>query len=63
MFLDLATDLAPATGGLSPDEDEALELVRLPWRDAVAAAERGEIGDAKSLVGILWLARRMEAGG
>jgi ADP-ribose pyrophosphatase len=63
MFLYLATDLAPATGGLSPDEDEALELVRLPWRDAVAAAERGEIGDAKSLVGILWLARRMEAGG
>ncbi len=63
MFLYLATDLAPAGDGrLGPDEDEALELVRLPWREAVAAAERGEIGDAKSLVGLLWLARRMEAG-
>ena len=62
MFLYLATDLAPAGDGrLGPDEDEALELVRLPWREAVAAAERGEIRDAKSLVGLLWLARRLEA--
>jgi hypothetical protein len=62
MVLYLATGLAPAgPGRLEPDEYEALELVRLPWREAVAAAERGEIGDAKSLVGILWLARRMEA--
>jgi 8-oxo-dGTP pyrophosphatase MutT (NUDIX family) len=63
MFLYLASDLVPASGDrLGPDEDEALELVRLPWRDAVAAAERGEIGDAKSLVGLLWLARRLEVG-
>ncbi len=62
MFLYLATDLLPAgPDRLEPDEDEVLQLVRLPWRDAVAAAERGEIADAKSLVGILWLARRMEA--
>ena len=62
MFLYLATDLTLAgPDRLDPDEDEVLQLVRLPWRDAVAAAERGEIGDAKSLVGILWLARRMEA--
>jgi hypothetical protein len=47
------------------DHDEALEIVRVPWREAVAAAERGEIRDAKSLVGILLLARRLggEAGG
>ena len=62
MFLYLATDLAPAgPNRLAQDEDESLELTRLPWREAVAAAERGEIRDAKSLVGILWLARRMEA--
>ena len=61
MFLYLATDLvAAAEGRLGPDEDEVLELVRLPWAEAVAAAERGEIRDAKSLVGLLWLARRME---
>jgi ADP-ribose pyrophosphatase len=63
MILYLATDLAPADEErLGPDEDEALELVRMPWGEALAAAERGEIGDAKSLVGIFWVARRLEAG-
>jgi len=58
MHLYLATDLRPADGHrLGPDEDEHLLLERLPWRDALAAAERGEIADAKSLVGLLWLAR------
>jgi ADP-ribose pyrophosphatase len=61
IFLYLAGDLMPARAGVrTPDHDEALEIVRLPWREAVAAAECGEIRDAKSLVGILWLARRLE---
>ena len=60
MHLYFARDLAPATEDrLDPDEDEHLQLERLPWRDAVAAAERGEIQDAKSIVGLLWLARRL----
>jgi hypothetical protein len=29
----------------------------MPWEDALAAADRGEIADAKSLVGLLWVAR------
>jgi len=63
MFLYLATELSPAVDGrLGPDEDEVLELVRMPWRDALAAAERGEIRDAKTLVGLLWIARRLERG-
>ena len=63
MFLYLATELSPAGDGrLGPDEDEVLELVRMPWRDALAAAERGEIRDAKTLVGLLWIARRLERG-
>jgi ADP-ribose pyrophosphatase len=58
MHLYLATDLRPAHGErLGPDEDERLELVRLPWIEAVAAVERGEICDAKSMVGLFWLAR------
>jgi ADP-ribose pyrophosphatase len=59
MHLYLATELTPAgeDGRLGPDEDEHLELRAVPWRDAVAMAERGEIRDAKSLVGLFWLAR------
>jgi hypothetical protein len=29
----------------------------MPWDAALAAADRGEIVDAKSLVGLLWVAR------
>lgn len=59
MHLFLATDLRAAhpDGRLGPDEDERLILEWLPWRDAVAAVERGEIRDSKSIVGLFWLAR------
>jgi ADP-ribose pyrophosphatase len=62
MHLFLATDLTAASpdGRLGPDEDERLILEWRPWRDAVAAAERGEIRDAKSIVGLFWLARVMD---
>ena len=63
MHLYVATDLTPASadGRLGPDEDERLILEWRPWRDAVAAAEDGEIRDAKSVVGLFWLARVMDA--
>ncbi len=62
LTLYLATDLRSADEGrLSPDEDENLRLSRLDWRDAVAAVEAGVIEDAKSIAGILMLARRLEA--
>ena len=58
MHLYLATDLRPADGErLGPDEDEHLLLERMPWRDAMAAAERGELRDAKTILSLLWLAR------
>ena len=58
MHLYLATDLRPADeGGLGPDDDERLELWPMPFAEALAGAERGEIGDAKSIVGLLWVAR------
>ena len=58
MHLYLATDLRPADADrLGPDEDERLLLERVPWREAVAAAERGELRDGKTLVALLWLAR------
>jgi ADP-ribose pyrophosphatase len=64
MHLYLATDLSPADPGgrLGPDEDERLILEWLPWRDAVAAVERGDIRDAKSVAGLFWLARVLDEG-
>ena len=65
MHLYLATDLAPAHPDerLGPDEDEHLILSWLPWQEAVVAAERGDIRDAKSIVGLFWLARVLTDGG
>lgn len=64
MHLYLATDLTSAhEGGLHPDEDERLELVPVPFVDAVSMAERGAIRDAKSIVGLLWVARLREPRG
>ncbi len=59
MHLYLATALTAARPGerLGPDEDERLILSWLPWQEAVAAVERGEIRDAKSIVGLFWLER------
>jgi ADP-ribose pyrophosphatase len=65
MHLYLATDLSPAGDNpLGPDEDERLELDRIPAAAAIEAAVRGEIADAKSLVALLWLDRlRRDAAG
>jgi ADP-ribose pyrophosphatase len=63
MHLYLATDLRPADDArLGPDEDERLELERVPLGDAIAAVERGEIADAKSILGLLWLDRLRRGG-
>lgn len=62
MHLYLATDLEPLEDYRGPEEDEYLDLVRLPWRDAVSMAEDGEIQDAKTLVGLLQLARLADTG-
>jgi ADP-ribose pyrophosphatase len=66
MRLYLATDLAPAHPDerLGPDEDEHLRLERRPFREAVGAVLAGEIADAKSIVGLLWVDRlRQESAG
>jgi len=58
MHLYLATDLVPVhEGGLAPDEDERLELHPVPFDEAVAMVERGELPDAKTIVGLLLVAR------
>lgn len=62
MHLYLATELRPLPEYRGPDTDEYLDLVRLPWREAVAMADRGRIEDAKTLIGLFWLARLAAAG-
>ena len=57
LTLFLATDLQPVD--VRPPEDEALERSWLTLADALAAIDDGRIRDAKSLVGILWLARHL----
>jgi ADP-ribose pyrophosphatase len=62
MHLYLATDLEPLGDYSGPDEDEYLDVVRMPWRDAVELAVDGRIEDAKSLVGLLHMARLADSG-
>jgi ADP-ribose pyrophosphatase len=59
MHLYLATDLVPAHPDerLGPDDDEHLRLERRTVAEALEAVERGEIADAKSILGLLWVAR------
>jgi ADP-ribose pyrophosphatase len=60
MHLYLATDLVPAHPDerLGPDEDEHLRLDPRPFDEAVDLVDRGEIADAKSIAGLLWVDRR-----
>ncbi len=62
MYLYLATDLSPIEGYAGPDVDERLSLERVPWRDAVGRALRGELRDAKSILALLWLDRMVTTG-
>jgi len=57
MHLYLATELEPSP--LAPDSDESIEVVRIPLADALALVERGEICDAKTIIGLWAAARRI----
>jgi ADP-ribose pyrophosphatase len=57
MHLFLARGLSTVRETLGEDEDERLELERIPLDVAVEMADAGAIRDAKSLVGLFRLAR------
>jgi ADP-ribose pyrophosphatase len=60
MHLYLATGLdgvADDDDRLAPDEDERLELSRVTVDEALGLVDEGEISDAKTILGILWLDR------
>jgi ADP-ribose diphosphatase len=57
LTLFLATELREEA--FESPEDEELQLSWLSLPDAVDAVEEGRVTDAKSVAGILWLARRL----
>jgi len=48
--------------GTRREEDEVMEVLKLPFDEAIAMVERGEIPDAKSQCAILLAARRSRVG-
>lgn len=61
MYLYIATQLQPTEA--HPDEDEFLALKRIKLEVLLEIADRGEIDDAKTLVGIYTAARHVMRGG
>lgn len=57
MHMFLATELVDSTA--DADADEQLEPSWMTLADALAAVEDGRIADAKTIVGVGWLARRL----
>ena len=57
MYLYLATDLKPAKR--DPDDDEDIELVRIPLKKAYGLVTSGEVCDAKSIAGLLMALRKV----
>ncbi len=56
MWVYLATGLTQ--GKPQPDEDEVLDVVRLPIGDALEMIASGEIQDAKTIIGLMFAAPR-----
>ena len=51
----LAQDLSPASAEC--DDDEFIDVVQMPWREALAALDRGEFRDSKTILGLLTAVR------
>ena len=57
MWVYLATGLSE--GKANPDDDEVLDVVRLPIGDALEMITSGEIQDAKTIIGLILAAPRV----
>jgi 8-oxo-dGTP pyrophosphatase MutT (NUDIX family) len=57
VWLYLATDLSDVPGGATPDTDERIEIV--PWPLSRIGAAIAESQDAKTRLGLYWLADRL----
>lgn len=59
IHLYVAHDLEPAP--LAQDSEEFLELIRMPFDEALEMVERGEISDSKTIIALLKVARQRGA--
>lgn len=57
--IDLGHRLSPG-GGVS-SEQEDIEVLELPLDSVWEMLDRGKIQDAKTIIGLLWLRRRLES--
>ena len=58
----LATGLSPVARQPDGAEEEWMTIERVGWREAIEMIDRGEIRDAKTIIGLLLAQRRLEAG-
>ena len=58
LWVFLATELRETA--LRREEDEIIEVVRMPFTRALEMAVKGEFEDAKTIIGLLLAARRLE---
>lgn len=62
MTMYLATTVSPDPEHKGPDPDERLELEHLPFDEALALAQSGQIRDAKTIVGLYMVDALARAG-
>jgi ADP-ribose pyrophosphatase len=62
LHLYLATELSPVGRDVHGPEESHMDVVRLPLSDAVDMVVRGEINDAKTVIGLLLVDRRLREG-
>lgn len=62
LHLFVATGLTVVPQQLHGPEERHLKVVHIPLAEALQMVERGEIRDAKSIIGLLMVARRLERG-
>jgi len=62
LHLFLATELVSVERELHGPEEQHMEVLHIPFGEALAMVERGEIHDAKTIIGLLLVARKLERG-
>ena len=62
LYLFLATDLTPVERATHGPEEDDMDVLHLPLSEALAMVHRMEIHDAKTIIGLLLVERRITAG-